>query len=180
MARISREALCRAIGKTRALDRTQKEMLADELFRDQPHMFGSVLVQHRLGVSPEKMEFLLELLFVCFQAMKESGLAWPLITEDEQDRQLARYSAIVKFGDDLAPPLRELAMQQYIEAHPEKELLAYVTTETVNWLKRIAPEETDRFVMLAATNLVNCIGFVPIPNSTPSARRKQGTARRQK
>jgi hypothetical protein len=75
MARISRAAVCRAIEKTRALDRTQKEALADELFRDQPHMFGSFLVQHQLGVSPEKMEFLLELLFVCFQAMKENP-AW--------------------------------------------------------------------------------------------------------
>jgi hypothetical protein len=27
-------------------------------------------------------------------------------------------------GNDLSAPLRELAMQKYIEAHPEKELLA--------------------------------------------------------
>lgn len=178
MGRISREALCRAIEKTRALDRAQKEALADELFHDQPHMFGSFLVQHQLGVSPGKMEFLLELLFVCFQAMKESGLAWPMITEDEQDRQMARYMGTVKFGEDLTAPLRDLAMQKYIEGHPEQELLAYVTMETVNWLKRIVPEETDRYVMMTAANLVNCIAFVPIPISTPSARRKQGAARR--
>jgi hypothetical protein len=178
MARISREALCRAIAKIQAQDLKQKEALADELFRDQPHMFGSFLVQHRLGVSPEKMEFLLDILFVCFQAMKESGLAWPLITEDEQGRQMARYMGIVKFGEDLSAPLRDLAMQKYIGDHPEKELLAHVTVATANWLKRIVPEETDRYVMMTAANLVNCIAFVPLPISTPSASRKQGVARR--
>ena len=178
MGRISCEALCRAIEKTRMLDRAQKETLADELFHDQPHMFGSFLVQHRLGVSPEKMEFLLELLFVCFLAMRESGLAWPMITEDEQDRQMARYIGTVKFGEDLTAPLRELAMQKYIDAHPEQQLLAYVTVETANWLKRIVAEETDTHVMMSAMNFVNCIAFVPMPISTPSTRRKQGAAQR--
>lgn len=178
MTRISRAALCRAIVKVQAQDLEQKEALADELFRDQPHMFGSFLVQHRLGVPPEKMEFLLDILFVCFQATKESRLDWPLITEDEQDRQLARHMGVVKFGEDLTAPLRDLAMQKYIGEHPEKELLAYVTTETANWLKRIVPEDTDRYVMMTAMNLVNCIAFVPFPISTSSASRKQGAVRR--
>lgn len=172
MSRISRAALCRAIATVRAMDRAQKEALGDELFRDQPNMLGSVLVQHQLGVSPEKMEFLLELLFICFQAMKESGLDWPLITEDEQDRQLARYVGSVKFGDDLNEMLRERAMRQYIKGHPEQELLAYVTVETKDWLFRIVPDDTDKFVMLAAANLVNCIAFVQMPTSTSNRRRK--------
>lgn len=165
MSRIAREALCRAIEKMRVMGRAQKEALADELFRDQPNMLGSVLAQHQMGVSPEKMEFLLELLFVCFQAMRESSLDWPLITEDEQDRQLARYVATVKFGEDLNETLRDRAMHQYIEGHPEQELLAYVFVETKDWLLRIVLEESDKFVMLAAANFVNCIAFVPMPNS---------------
>ena len=108
------------------MDVKQKELLADELFRVQPNLFGSFLVQTRLGVSLEKMEFLLDLLYVCFQAMKESGLPWPLITEDDLDLQAKRFSAIATFGDDLSENLRNRSMQQYIEAHPEKELLAYV------------------------------------------------------
>lgn len=172
MSRISREALCRAIEKMRAMDREQKEALADELFRDQPNMLASVLVQHQMGVSPEKMEFLLELLFVCFQSMRESGLDWPLITEDEQDRQLARYVATVKFGEDLNEAMGDRAMRQYIEGHPEQELLAYVFVETRDWLFRIAPEESDKFVMLAAANLVNCIAFVPMPTSAPNSHQK--------
>jgi hypothetical protein len=165
MSRISRQALCAAVVKVRAMNLAQKEKLADDLFVAQPHMFGSFLVHKQMGVSLEKMEFLLEILFICFVSMKESGLAWPLITEDEQDRQLARYVATVKFGEGLDAQLQEQIMKQYIESHPEKELLAYVTCETANWIKRIVPEETDTYVVLAAANLVNCIAFVPLPAS---------------
>jgi hypothetical protein len=44
----------------------------------QPHVVASLFVQKQPSVSLEKM------LLVCFQAMKESGLTWPLIAEDEQ------------------------------------------------------------------------------------------------
>ena len=168
MSRISRHALCRAIETIRAMNRTDKEHLADELFRDQPNMFGSFLVQQQMGVSLEKMEFLLDILFICFQAMKESGLSWPLITEDEQDRQLGRYVATVKFGDDLSEQLRDRAMKQYIAGHPEQALFAFVSTETANWLRRIVPEETDKYIILTAANFVNCIAFVPMPALKPT------------
>ena len=166
MSRISLKALAQAITKVRVMDMPQKAQLADEIFRVQPHMLASVLVQKRMGVSLEKMDFLLNLLFICFQAMKESGLTWSLITEDEQDRQLGRYVGSVKFGEDLGTSLRDQAMRQYVENHPEKELLAYVEIETANWLKRIVPEETDKYVMLAAANLVNCIAFVLLDAQT--------------
>ena len=57
--------------------------------------------QHRSNEPLDSTMILLDILLICFQAMKESGLTWPLITEDEQDKQLARYVAAVKFGEDL-------------------------------------------------------------------------------
>lgn len=167
MSRISRDAMVRAIPKVRAMSGAQKEALADELFRTQPSLFGSFLVQQRFGGSLAQMEFLLDLLFVCFQAMKESGLPWPLITEDELDRQSQRFAAIATFGDGLSSALRERSMLQYVEDHPEKELLAYVHMETMKRLKAIVPEESDKYVMMAAWNIVNCIAFVPMnaPNT---------------
>jgi len=164
------QALSLAIRKIRAMRRDQKERLVDELFQKQPNMLGSFLVQKQLGVSFEKMEFLLEMLLICFQAMKESALTWPLITEDEQDKQLARYVATVKFGEDLSSSLQELAMKQYIESHPEPYLLAFVTSEINAWLSRIPPEKTDKYVMLAAANFVNCIAFAPMPAANDELR----------
>jgi len=102
------------------------------------------------------------MLLICFQAMKESGLSWPLITEDEQDKQLARYVATVKFGEDLSSSLQELAMKQYIENDPGPYLLAFVAVEIKAWLSRIHPEKTDNYIMLAAATFVNCIAFVPM------------------
>lgn len=166
MSRISRDAVVQAVITVQAMDAKQKEQLADELFHRQPNLFGSFLVQTKLGVSLEKMEFLLNLLFVCFQAMKESGLPWPLITEDDLDDQSKRFAAIATFGDDLSEKLRNQSMQQYIDNHPEKELLAYVQVETANWLKRIIPEDSDKYVMLASWNIVNCIAFVPMSAQT--------------
>jgi hypothetical protein len=144
MTRISLEAMARAMKTVEALNLRQKEPLTDEIFLAQPHMLGSVLVLPKLGVSMEKMEFVIELLLLCFQAMKESGRTWPLITEDDQE---------------------------YIENHPEQNLLACIGARTADWLERIDPEDSDRYVMLAAANLVNCIAFVPMPTSgKPSGR----------
>lgn len=144
------------------MNMSQKERLADEVFQKQPHVLASCLAQKRLGVCLEKMEFLVELMLICFQAMEESGLNWQLITEDEQERQLARFVGAVRFGEDLPANLRERAMAQYIEGHPEKELLAFVQLETTRWLQRIVPEESDKYVVLAAMTLVNCIAFAPM------------------
>jgi hypothetical protein len=162
MSRISNGDMAQTITRVLGMSAKQKEVLADEIFQVQPNLLGSVLVQSRLGVPLEKIEFLLDILLVSFQAMKESGLTWPLITEDDLDRQSQRLVANVKFGDDLGDNLRNESMRQYIERHPEKELLAYVQVETMNWLQRISPEEADKYVMLAAWNIVNCIAFVPL------------------
>lgn len=152
------------------MDRTRKERLADELFEAQPHVLASFLVQQRLGVALAKMEFLLEILLIGFQAMKESGLIWPRITEEEQDRQMGRIAATIRFGDDLPGSLRDRALERYIETHPEKVLMAFVQVEAANWLRRIVPEESDKFVVMAALNFVNCIAFVPLPAGTNPVR----------
>ena len=123
------------------------------------------MVQKQLGVSLEKMDFLVQFLLICFQAMKESGLTWPLITEDEQERQMARFVATVQFHDDLRGSLRDRTLREYIETHPEKELLAFVQVETSNWLQRVVPNESDKYVVMAAFNFVNCIAFAPMPAS---------------
>jgi len=162
MSRISIQSLALSIQEVRAMGMGQKAQLVDELLQKQPNMLGSILALNQISVSNEKKEFLLEILLICFQAMKESGLSWPLITTDEQEKQLARYVATVKFGEDLSATLKNIAMEQYIKSHPEQYLLAFVTVQIKDWLKCIIPKDTDKYVMLAAANLVNCIAFVPV------------------
>lgn len=165
--------MAKALIAAQAMDLQQKAQLADEVFRAQPNLLGSVVVLPRLGVARSKVDFAVELLFVCYLAMKASGLTWPVITEDDQDRQLQRFVAIARFGDDLDDRLRERSMQRYIADHPEKDLLAYVTAETSKWMTRHVPEESDKYVMLAIWNLVNCIAFVALPGSKGKTHRGQ-------
>ena len=165
MSRISQNALVSAIKALQTMDMQQKALLADEIFREQPNLLGSVLVLPRLGVSMQKTEFALDILFVCFKAMKASCLVWPIISEDDLDRQSRRFTAIIQFAGDLNERLREDSIQQYIASHSEKELLAYVQSQCANWSASIVPEETDKYVTLAAWNMVNCLAFVVLPDS---------------
>ena len=163
MSGISQGALVQAITLIRAMDFKKKEQLTDEIYRTQPHVLTAFLVQSRLGVSFVKMDFLLDLLLICFQAMKTSKLSWPLFTEDDILRQRTRLIASIQFSADLATDLRQQAVQQYTDTHPEKNLFAFVQSELDRWLKTVTPEESDNFVIVTALSLVNCIAFVPLP-----------------
>ena len=163
MSRISVQVLARAITMVQAMNAAQKEALADELFQAQPTLLSTVLVLPRMGVPMERVEFALNLLFVCFQSMKESGLSWPRISEDELDRQAARYSAIVQFSEGMHPTQVQQAQQQFTAGHPEPALLAYVSTETTRWLASVTPLESDKYVLLSAMNVINCIAYAPTP-----------------
>jgi len=168
MSRIPRIALLQAVAAVKTMGDKQKELLADELFRLQPNLLGSALALARLGVSMDKVGFALDMLFICFRAMKESGLTWHVITENELDRQSQRFVGIVTFGSDLGESLRNRSIQEYVDDHPEKELLAYVQMETMSWMKRVVPEETDKYVILAVWNFANCIAFVSIEKPSPA------------
>ena len=171
MSRIAREAVVRAVVKVQGMGFAEKQRLADELFHAQSHVLASVLVQGRLGVSAQKMDFLLGLVLVAFQAMRESGLTWPLITDDDQDRRMAHLADAIRFREELPEERRTDAIRTYIALNPEKELLAHVYTETTRWLQHVVPEEADKHVMLAALNFVDCIAYVPLPEATAAVQR---------
>lgn len=163
MSRISRTALARAISKVDAMDLQQQENLADEIFKLQPNMLGSVLALPKMGVPADRMGFPVQMLLVCFQSMKESGLVWPEISEEDQSCQLERWLSSVQLGDNLSPSLNMYSTQVYSEAHPEKDLLAYVTNSMTQRLTDLPVQESDRYVMMAVQNLVNCIAHVDLP-----------------
>jgi hypothetical protein len=169
MSRISLDHLAAAIRKVRAMSLKEKEVLAEEIHRHQPHMLASCLVQTRLGVEPAAVEFLLNILLVCYQSMKESGLQWPVITEDEQDRQMQRWIGAVQFSEHAMGSAADEAREQYASQHPEQPLLAFVVNETSQWLREIserqAEAQSDKFVMMASINLVNCIAGAPVSST---------------
>src|ERR1700678_1011609 len=169
MSRITVDNLAAAIRKVRSMSLKEKEALAEEIHRRQPHMLASCLVQSRLGVEPAAVEFLLNILLVCYQSMKESGLQWPVITEDEQERQMQRWIGAVQFSEHAMGPAADGAREQYASQHPEQPLLAFVLSETSQWLREIserhAEAQSDKFVMMASMNLVNCIAGASVSSA---------------
>jgi hypothetical protein len=169
MSRITVDNLAAAIRKVRSMSLKEKEALAEEIHRRQPHMLASCLVQSRLGVEPAAVEFLLNILLVCYQSMKESGLQWPIITEDEQERQMQRWIGAVQFSEHAMGSAADGAREQYASQHPEQPLLAFVVSETSQWLREIsernAEAQSDKFVMMASMNLVNCIAGAPVSSA---------------
>ena len=166
MSRISVDHLAAAIRKVRSMSLKEKEALAEEIHQRQPHLLASCLVQSRLGVEPAAVEFLLNILLVCYQSMKESGLQWPVITEDEQERQMQRWIGAVQFSEQAMGSAADGAREQYASQHPEQPLLAFVVSETNQWLREIsernAEAQSDKFVVMASMNLVNCIAGAPV------------------
>jgi hypothetical protein len=160
--RISVEHVAAAVRKLGTLTLTQKTSLIDEIHIKQPNLLASCVVQAKLGADEQTVEFLLNILLSCYLAMTESGYEWPLITEVEQERQLGRMVGSVRFSEELLDPAAaDGARAQYVGNYPEPALLALVLNECNAWLRdlarRGAEKESDKFVLMASVNLVNCI-----------------------
>lgn len=163
-SRISVEQLATAISKVRSMGLAAKRTLTEEILLKQPSLLASCLLQQQLEVAEQAVEFLLNILLVCFQAMKESGHDWPFISEEEQERELARLRDTIAFSEDLADPaLTSAARAQYVMNHPEAPLLAYVLRESTLWAKRGTESESDKFVTMVAISIVNCIAHTQGP-----------------
>jgi hypothetical protein len=168
MGRISQSVLLGAIKAVQEMTADEKLRLADEIFSLQPNLLGAVLALRGLGVPAAKQEFALEMLLLCFQAMMESGLTWPLITVVEQENQMQRHTTLLRFFESLdGRSEQKNCIREYIDAHPEPELLAWVMMQSRDWLLKSAPEESDKYVLLAVANFVSCIAYVPLPVERP-------------
>jgi hypothetical protein len=160
--RISVRHVATAVKKVRQMSLERKVQLTDEIFEQQPNLLASCVVQQKLGASMESVEFLLNILLVCFQAMRESGYTWPTISEQDQERELSRLTGSVQFSEELSDPSSaHTAREQYVSLHREAPLFAFVVNEFQGWLQDLASRgvesESDKFVMMAGVNLVNCI-----------------------
>jgi hypothetical protein len=135
----------------------ERERLADEIHARQPNLLYSVLVLQRFGATLQQIEVVLNLLFVFHEAMKASGKAWPVLSEDVQDRCLQRISGRVRLIEGLPPQQQTQAVSDAIADHPEQQLLAYVFGKFRDHGLGGIETEAQKMLLLAALNLVECI-----------------------
>ena len=100
------------------------------------------------------------MLFVTFQAMKLSGHQWPLVTEEIQVGSLQRLTARARFNEGLPQERAKKVVEQFHQEHAEHYLLAFA----YSWLDEndLMPvrNEEEKYLMLGALNLVECVAFV--------------------
>lgn len=160
MGRLAQWVVIEADVAVRCMGHDQKVSLADEIYVHQPNMLASILALPGMGVAMAQVEVALHVLFVTFQAMKLSGHSWPLITEDIQDGCLQRLTARARFNEGLPQELANKVVQQFHTEHAERYLLAFV----YGWLEEhdlmSVRTEAEKYLMLAALNLVECVAFV--------------------
>ena len=157
MASISSRNLVDAVLRVDRMTFQDRERLAEEIHARQPNLFFSVLVLQRYGASLAQIEVVLNLLLVFYEAMKCSGASWPVISEDVQERCLARISGRVRFIEGLPPQLQAQATAEAVGDHPEQQLLAYVFGKFKEEGFLGIETEAQKMLMLAALNLVECI-----------------------
>lgn len=160
MTRIHIEHAAQARQSIGKLTLHQKEQLADDIFAAQPNLLASVLALNGLGVSHARMDPMLQILFMLFDAVRRAGLRLPVITEAHQDLCLARIVGRTRFIEGLSSALADQAMQDQVRNHPEKFLLALVVGELQDHDFFPVRTESDKFCVLAALNLVETIAHV--------------------
>ena len=171
MSIISQAVLANAAIAVGAMDMNQRVGLADEIFAHQPNLLASVLVQQRMGASLQQMEVLLNILLVAYQAMKTSGRRWPVISEAAQERCLQRLTGKVRFAEGLGLELLQHAVQDQIDAHGEPYLLAFAFGQLREHDLLSVRTEAEKYLMLAAINLVDCIAATAPTRKQPHAPR---------
>ena len=154
---VSAAHLATAIKAASAMDIKEKEQICDTLHATQPCLLASVLVQPSLGVSMETVDVLLNILIVLHLAVENSGQVLATVSEEEQERQLQRFIATVRFTEGLDERSFAQSIQQTTAHKQEKILLAYV----IDTMRRAGivdqQGENAKYPMLAGINLVNCI-----------------------
>lgn len=157
---ITQSVVVQAAIDVNRMSQARKVSLADEIFAQQPNMLASILVLPRMGVGMEQLEVALHILLVTFQAMKLSGHAWPVVTEDVQDGCMRRLTARARFNEGLPPELAHQVVQQFCDEHPERDLLAFVYGYLGDHDLLAVRTEAEKFLMLGALNLVECLACV--------------------
>ncbi len=149
--------LAAAIVAVKAMDVRQKEQVCDRIHAEQPNLLASVLALPRLGVSMQTVDVVLNILIVLTLAIDNSGQRLATVTETDQERELQRLVAIVRFSEGLDAAAMGQSIQQTTAYKRESVLLAYVYDTIQRAGLTDVTDEAAKYAILAAINLVNCM-----------------------
>ena len=148
--------LAAAITTAASMGIREKECVCDRtLLRNQPSGLG--VGAGSLGVSMPTIDILLNILIVLYLAIESSGQVLAIVSEADQERELQRFTAAIRFTEGLGSDELAQSIKQTTPYRREKFLFAYV----VDILQRTGltdlRNETSKYPILVAINLINCI-----------------------
>jgi hypothetical protein len=154
---VSPTHLAAAIRAADGMNLKEKEQICDQIYAAQPNLLGSVLAQASLGVSMATVDVLSNMLIVVHLAVENSGQVLASVSEDDQERELKLFTAMVRFSEGLDPRSFSQSVQQTTAYRREKFLLAYVI-DTMQRAGLVGQgDENMEIPVLAGINLVNCV-----------------------
>ncbi len=135
----------------------QKELVCVRIYIEQPHLLASVVVLPRLEVPMEAVDVVLNILIVLMLAVETSGQRLNVVSEDDQEREMARLVSAIGFSEGLDDASMKQSLEQMTAFRHEPVLLAYV----IDTLRRaglaVIRSKAEKYPVLAAVNLVNCV-----------------------
>ena len=157
MSKLSIKNVADSVARVTQMNLKEEEEQFDVIHKEQPNLFASILVLHKMGRTFEEMDVLFHILLVAHLALKTSDTTIEMITEDLQEQQLTRYIGHVKFMDDLSEIDRDRALSDYMENHSEMPLMAYVIKQMKVAGFPYKQDEDSKKLVLCGMNIVNCI-----------------------
>ena len=157
MSRITQASLVSAIKQIADTNPGVRESICDEIFVEQPNLLASVLVLTKMDIPPRHVEMALEALMVMHLALKASGKRIETITEAEQERELRRLLASVRFSEGLELPQVNESVRQYVGFKKEPWLLSYVLELLRESRAFFMPNEAAKYLVLSVFNMVACV-----------------------
>lgn len=157
MAKVTAKNLAHALHKVQSLNIKDKELICDEIYKEQPNLLASVLVQKQLGSSLQDVDVLLNILMVLHLALDDAEIILSKVTEDEQEHQLQLLKSTILFSEGLSDNLVKSSVNQYVSNHKEPILLSYVidTMQAAGFFEKTY--ENSKYLTQAGLNLVACI-----------------------
>ena len=157
MSRIQPRHIAAARQRVEPLCLTKANLFADAVFASQPNLLASVLVLPRFGVSSESLDVALKILFICHEAVRETGFALATISESDQERCLARVSGKAGFLEELDARSAAQAASDQLRTHPEQYLLAAAYGLLMEHDLASVRTEAEKYLVLAVLNIVETI-----------------------
>jgi hypothetical protein len=172
MSELSQAQVAEAIVTVARMSLQERVHLVDEINLRQPNLLASVLMLTHMGVSMPQLEIPLHILTVAYQAIKATGLEWPLIMEDDQERCRQRLLGSIRFNEGLSPKLKRQAAKQHVENHAQRYLLAFVHVYLQDHDLLAPRSDAEKYLLLVTFNLVECIAAAaPRPAPAPPPKR---------